>query len=186
MGNSLLDFFFFQLHKINCTPLNLIPILPTCVFRVHTSLSAPKTGRSGPSSDPAVPRQTKQWCRVTSSWPETDGWLVSEVATMAKVTSPALCAHLHPNTPVVIFIPAAPLSYTRAGTHAAQCSREKMNHLDSAAVCHTMLHARTFPASKTTAGQPRTSDWRKKISRHLSSAVGCVATAANRRATLFR
>lgn len=159
MGNSLFDFFFFQLHEINCTPLNLISILSTCVFRVHTSLSAPKTGRSGPSSDPTVPRQTKQWCGVTSSWPETDGWLDSEAATMAKVTSPALCAHLHPNTPVVIFIPAAPLSYTHASTHAAQCLWEKMNHLDSAAVCHTMLHAAPARRAKHLQGNqdtPRT------------------------------
>lgn len=129
------------------------------MFRVHTSLSAPKIGRSGPSTDPAVPRQTKQWCRVSSSWPETDGWLDSEAAaTMAKVTSPALCAHLHPNTPVVIFIPAAPLSYTRASTHAAQCSREKMNHLDSAAVCHTRLHTAPARRAKHLQGnqEPRT------------------------------
>lgn len=38
--------------------------------------------------DPSVLHWTKQWCLVTSSWPKTDGWLLSVVATMAKVTSP--------------------------------------------------------------------------------------------------
>lgn len=154
------------------------------IHRVHTSLSAPKTGRSGPRSDPAVPRQTKQWCQVTSSCPETDGWLVSEATTMAKVTSPALCAHLHPNTPVVIFIPCrTSLIGTRKHAHT-QCSQEQMNHLDSAAVCHTI-----WPASKTSAGQPRILDGYKFWDDWefcFASAAQWVSTHSNQSATLLR
>lgn len=65
-----------------------------------------QTRGSGPSSDPGVPCQTRQWCGVTSSVSRTDGWVISMAATTAKVTSPALCVHLHPNSPAIIFIPA--------------------------------------------------------------------------------
>lgn len=62
----------------------------------------------------------------------------------------ALCVHLHPNTPIIIFIPAAPRIRPMREPFPQLLSpmlTGKMNHLDSAVVCRTM--PRTTPHLRT-------------------------------------
>lgn len=96
-------------------------------------------------SPPRGPRQ------MAGSTPRPPPWPRSPPLLSVRTCTPTL-----PSSS--LFLPHLSHTHARARTHAAQCSREKMNHLDSAAVCHTRLHAAPARRAKRLQGnqEPRT------------------------------
>lgn len=74
--------------------------------RAQTLYSAAKPGGLAFPLTPVHPFRLNNDAGSPPHGPRQMAGLVSAAATMAKVTSLALCVHLHPNTPIVIFIPA--------------------------------------------------------------------------------
>lgn len=173
--------FFPSSYTKLIAPFSLISILGTCAFTEFTHPSLlPKLGglalavtllypvrlNNDGGSPPRALRQMADSSLKPSPWPRSPPLLYVCTCTPTFQSSS-------------LFL-AAPLIDTRKHVHT-QCSREKMNHLDSAAVCHTRLHA-----AQQNICRPTENLRQKQISRHFSSDALCVSTDSNRRATLLR